>query len=253
VIKRILSGLVMICLAILFFNYADKNISKIIFLILSILSVIEFGRILKIGKAENIVMIFSALFVFLYEDFSLEKKVLIVILFDLILFFSWRIFKDKIDSKFIEYTAITMFFGIIPFYIMYIIFNTNKLSLLYVMLLVWIYDMAAYFTGITLGKNKLVPNISPKKSWEGLIGATIAVFAFSFIYYYNDLFIARDIILLAFLVVFLAPIGDLTVSLLKRNNLIKDSGNIIPGHGGVLDRMDSFIFLVPIIFYIGVL
>jgi phosphatidate cytidylyltransferase len=242
----------MILLAVLFFMYSDENISKIVFLILSILSVTEFANILKADIFEKSVLMLSAVILFFVDSISVEKKIGILLFADIMIFFLIRVIRDRIETSFIEFTVIAAFLGVIPYYIMYNMFNTQKFILLQIMILVWIYDMSAYFTGVKFGKKRLVPNISPKKSWEGLIGATFCVFAFSLIYLYMEFYSLRQILLLDILIVCLAPLGDLSVSLLKRKNVIKDSGNIIPGHGGILDRMDSFIFLIPTIFYIGV-
>jgi phosphatidate cytidylyltransferase len=123
---------------------------------------------------------------------------------------------------------------------------------LVVMTTLWACDSAAYFAGKFLGKHKFSPNISPKKTWEGAIGGTLfAIFWFwiwtrsGFGYAVFDVsFVAAAG--LAFAIAATGQLGDLLISALKRWSGIKDSGGLFPGHGGVLDRADSFYLAVPI-------
>jgi len=118
-----------------------------------------------------------------------------------------------------------------------------------ILILIWIFDSMAYCTGVPLGKHKLFVRVSPKKSWEGTIGG--ALFAIVAGLFMNELFplIGKiDWIIISVLVVVFGTIGDLVESLFKRSINIKDSGELLPGHGGLLDRLDSFIFTVPWIF-----
>lgn len=118
-----------------------------------------------------------------------------------------------------------------------------------IIFILWIYDSMAYVSGSLLGKHKIAPNISPGKSWEGLIGGTI--FAVIMGILNAVLFQAIDMInwiIIAVLTVVFGTIGDFFESKLKRDVGIKDSGNILPGHGGLLDRFDSLLFAIPVIF-----
>lgn len=118
-----------------------------------------------------------------------------------------------------------------------------------ILILVWINDTGAYLAGSALGKHKLFPRISPKKSWEGLIGGTLLTLLTG--YWMNGLMnilSVTDWIILAFIVSIFGVYGDLTESLIKRNANRKDSGTLMPGHGGVLDRIDSILFVMPVSF-----
>ncbi len=113
-------------------------------------------------------------------------------------------------------------------------------------------DTSAYFTGRALGKHKMAPAISPGKTWEGaiggLVGAAAATVALIVITGVDDIGYAK-IIPLGFLISIFAQVGDLTESALKRNADTKDAGSLIPGHGGVLDRLDSIIFTIVLVYY----
>jgi phosphatidate cytidylyltransferase len=117
--------------------------------------------------------------------------------------------------------------------------------------LAWSYDTAAFFIGTRFGKFKLLPRISPAKSWEGsiagLFACLIAVSIFKEVYASYLSWI--DCIILGIGGSFLAQIGDLVESLLKRDAKVKNASEIIPGHGGILDRFDSLLFVAPVVYY----
>lgn len=120
--------------------------------------------------------------------------------------------------------------------------------LLYVMLLVWGADSGAYMFGKLFGKHKLAPKVSPGKTWEGLIGGLLTSALISWLFgRYAPLDIIPEILLICSVVAALASVlGDLTESMFKREAGIKDSGHLIPGHGGILDRIDSLTAAVPV-------
>jgi phosphatidate cytidylyltransferase len=116
-------------------------------------------------------------------------------------------------------------------------------------------DTAAFFIGRAIGKRKLAPSISPGKTWAGAIGSILGAMAVSFLFLLSTpLSLASQLSLwqaavLGLLVSIFGQLGDLVESLLKRNVGVKDAGNLIPGHGGILDRMDSIVFAVVIVYY----
>lgn len=121
------------------------------------------------------------------------------------------------------------------------------------LILTWVYDAAAYFVGSALGRHKLWPRISPKKSWEGLAGGTLAILIVGPLLglWWLNIGPLRGLLLGA-LVALAAPFGDFAISLLKRTAQAKDSGHLIPGHGGVLDRLDSLLFTFPVVTYFAI-
>jgi len=125
----------------------------------------------------------------------------------------------------------------------------KPLILLGYFILIWVFDSGAYIVGVNFGKTKMFPKISPKKSWEGASGGTVFTLMFAYILslYVDDLrFI--DWAVIGLIVVVVGTIGDLVESLLKRSVGIKDSGSIMPGHGGILDRFDSILISSPFVF-----
>lgn len=123
-------------------------------------------------------------------------------------------------------------------------------------ILIWLSDTGAYLVGCTLGKHKLFERISPKKSWEGFFGGCVFAMGGSMLLWHvftNVWPIATDThwwqwLFFSIIIIIFGTYGDLCESLLKRAAGIKDSGNILPGHGGILDRFDSLLFCIPVIY-----
>ena len=117
--------------------------------------------------------------------------------------------------------------------------------------LVVIYDTGAYATGATLGRRPIAPQVSPNKSWEGAIGATIVCLAAGafLLPLWEPWTLASGLVLAAATCV-VAPLGDLSESMLKRDLAVKDMGSILPGHGGMLDRVDALLFMAPVLYYV---
>ena len=114
------------------------------------------------------------------------------------------------------------------------------------LLLTWISDTGAYLAGSRFGRTPLLPRVSPKKTWEGLIGgAAFVLLASQVLAYLLPVLGHREWLVVGILVAVFGSLGDLVESMLKRSLGVKDSGDLLPGHGGLLDRFDAFIFLLP--------
>jgi phosphatidate cytidylyltransferase len=139
----------------------------------------------------------------------------------------------------------------------------TKVLLIFVLFSVWAGDIAAYYVGRSIGKHKLAPVVSPNKSWEGAIASVFGSIAFAFLVFYfqpqiNSLFLVHGhstqpawfhIVGLGVLTNVAAQFGDLFESALKRGAGVKDSGTLLPGHGGILDRIDALLFAIPVVWY----
>ena len=163
----------------------------------------------------------------------------------------WKLRRNK--SKIIAFSFI-----IIPFILIQFIGNSNfnenifnPSIVLFMLLLTWTFDSFAFLLGIKFGKNKMAPKISPKKSWEGFFGGYIFTIIVSYFTYSFFNFEAIKIpLIISMILPVTATTGDLTISFYKRQAKVKDSGTLIPGHGGILDRMDAFMITIPSIYII---
>ncbi|MBV9086485.1 MAG: phosphatidate cytidylyltransferase, partial [Acidobacteriaceae bacterium] len=143
-------------------------------------------------------------------------------------------------------------------------------AILVLLVIVWAGDIAAFFVGRSLGRNRLAPRISPNKTWEGAVASIVAAVAFALLLYRSYPKIASglaaahlidsssaqphptklwQVALLAAAINSAAQVGDLVESMMKRGAGVKDSGSILPGHGGMLDRIDALLFAAPVLWY----
>lgn len=177
------------------------------------------------------------------------KYIMLLILFALSIITLFRFTEELVtDSGKLIFTAV--YLGI-PFSLTLAIPNSNNpltSEIFFIFLLIWISDSFAYLVGRKFGKRKLAPKISPNKSIEGLLGGIIFTIITGIIIEINYSQLRGNWIIISILIALSAPIGDLAESKLKRFFKVKDSGNLMPGHGGILDRLDSFIFCIPVIF-----
>lgn len=202
-----------------------------------------------------------------YEpDKSYDFEIAVMVVF-LLVVFGRQMFRRTRDHNPLETMAYTLF-GLL--YIVWL-FNfltkivylaprgplgetTGQYYVLYVLLVTKFSDMGAYVTGSLFGRHKLVPHISPHKSWEGLVGAVLFAVGGSFGLWYLipdklAVFTRTDLAMLGILLGLGAVIGDLAESIVKRSADAKDSGGLLPGIGGVLDLIDSVLFTAPIMFF----
>lgn len=133
-------------------------------------------------------------------------------------------------------------------------FHQGKIILFYLLVIVWAGDIGAFYAGTHFGKHKLSRHISPKKSIEGSIGGVLSSIIVSIIAHFTFLkqLSLANALILGFFLNILAQLGDLAESMLKRGAGVKDSGTLIPGHGGILDRIDSILFAGPALYYYAV-
>lgn len=174
----------------------------------------------------------------------------------LALLFSYFIFELFVRSKrpfsYVAYVFLGIFYLSIPFFLLLLIaFMDGQYVpgvILGMLLLTWSNDTGAYLVGSQIGKTPLFPRISPKKTWEGSLGGVLVTILCAYLlsFFFDQLTLTEWLVVGGLIGIF-GSIGDLVESMLKRSLQIKDSGKILPGHGGVLDRFDAFIFLIPFV------
>ncbi len=233
---------------------------SILFFIITILGLIEFYTLAEKGgdKPQKAVGTIIGVILYLLSALScmygLSSSILVLILPILFLIFLIELYSKK-ENPFrnIAITFIGIIYVAIPFSLLnYIVTYTgtyNYQLLFGVFFIIWCNDSGAYIVGSLLGKHKLFPRISPAKSWEGSVGGAFISFAIVFIIsgWYSSVSLT-DWMVIASILIVIGTLGDLVESLFKRSIQVKDSGTLLPGHGGILDRFDSLIMAVPFIF-----
>jgi len=212
---------------------------------------IGFEPSIALGFVLSFYFIGSTITNFYNLKFLYDKEIIIIFIF--ILYSFIQLFK-KDYSKLLPNISISIFSGIYLGYLSSFILKIKFLPngdyfLLSLLFTIWINDSAAYLIGTRFGKNKIFPKISPKKSLEGSIGGIIFSILCVFILknWLNLSF--TKLIFLGLTISTIAQLGDLFESMIKRCSGVKDSNNIIPGHGGILDRIDSILFTAPVFYY----
>ncbi len=261
-IKRGLSALVFI-VVLLGGILINEYLYVLVFTFITILTLAEsYNLFEKTGnRPQKYYGIFVGLTIYLLTFFTAREDIpptsYFIVIFLIIFLFIFEIYQDREDHFLsIAFTVFGLVYVVIPMstlnFIAFAGINEGTFTyeyLLAMFIIIWINDTGAYLIGTKFGKTKLFERISPKKSWEGTIGG--AVFALISAYVISLFFSGLTIIqwlVFAVIVVLFGTYGDLVESWLKRRAGIKDSGTIMPGHGGLLDRFDSTLFVAPMIF-----
>ena len=181
-----------------------------------------------------------SLYFFLYLNYS-NKIIYFVAFIYLIIFLEILIFFKRHKFIIVSYLIISFTFVCLYFY-----FNFSPIQFTAIILCIACFDSACYVVGKKLGRNKILINISPNKTYEGLFGGILFTNTVCLlIYFFIDVSkIDYNLFTLANLVIFFSFFGDLIQSYFKRLNVLKDSGNLIPGHGGFFDIFDSFLLVI---------
>ncbi len=262
-------------------NFLLRTISGIVFVV-SIIGALFIGKI-------TFLLVFSAILVLsMFEFYTLSLKartkpqLIFGLLLGLLLFVSVYLYATKIiEARFllgliplltgvfilelyrnhkrpfhnIAFTYLGLLYIAIPITLFnFIVFKSTTQEYSYEILLsyfilIWANDTGAYLFGVSIGKHKMFPRISPKKSWEGFFGGLIftAIVAWAISLYFHNITFVHWLVI-GFLGAIVGVFGDLVESMLKRSIDIKDSGKFLPGHGGILDRFDSVYLSAPIVF-----
>ena len=255
-IIRSISGLLYAILIIAAALYSDLSFIIVIFVFCS-LALYEFQKLIQ--YKSPVPFILFGLIIYQFYNNKLNPYLHLSLLGLSILsnlFLTYLLFSKKI-IKLIPYqkSALSLFYIVAS---SYFIIAMSSLSssiengiIISIYFLIWVNNSFAYILGRKFGKNLLFKEISPKKTWEGFWGGTIVCFISSFLLiFYHPSYPAWTFPIASILIAVTSTVGDLVQSKFKRQALVKDSGSLIPGHGGFYDRMDSVLFTAPFIFLV---
>ncbi len=270
-VKRLITAAVAIPIGILILVMNNAHVIAAVIAFFSVAAVFEVLNATKYIQHKSISaisLVFSlGLPVFLCYNKTENGLVIVCFLF-LMAMFSAMLFNHK-KVKFEEMALIGFVSVCIPLAFSTLAFfkfdypEHGIFFIVFVLASTWIADAGAYFAGTFLGKHKLCPQVSPKKTWEGFFGGVISAGVFAILLGYGyqlwDYVFTGDnhftvnipiLVITALISAILGVLGDLSASLLKRECGVKDFGNLLPGHGGILDRFDSVLFVSPFIYLV---
>lgn len=258
--QRLISGVILVILTVITL-YLGGNVT---FGVIGIISLIGYFELMRVVKVEKTVLSLAGyLTICAYYGMILTKKeeyVMPLILGAMILFLAIYVFSFPVYAS---GQIMAAFFGL--FYVGIMLSYIYKLRMLpkggalvvLIFLSAWGNDTLAYCTGMLIGKHKMAPKLSPKKTIEGAVGGVLGAALLGAVYGailgglidfpYNTILLFAIVCGISGMI---SIVGDLAASAIKRNYEIKDYGNLIPGHGGILDRFDSIIFTAPIVYYL---
>jgi len=253
-IIRSFTGLVYASVILISLFY-DAKLFSFIILCFSLLAIFEFQKLLLLKNITPYILLGFLCFYFLREEINdnIIKIILFVTLASHLLMLKW-LFSEAYEKKWITISLTYGYLVFSCFFIILIPYSNNEYNpklMLFVFTLNWVNNSFAYFFGKKFGKTKLLSRVSPNKSWEGFISGLFFSLFTGFIFFKSEINIKSfQIIIFSILIPVLATLGDLVQSKIKREAGVKDSGNILPGHGGFYDRMDSIIFISPWAYFI---
>lgn len=264
-LKRILTGVIGLPIVAAILILGNKYVIDVVFAIIAAISIHEyFGATKKQYKPVKWIGYIVSLCIAFIHVIPIEvwTKILImsiptsiVLLFISVIFTSMKIQPKDI---FVTFFGICYVIGFLVFIPLLYAMPNGKFLIWYIFIAAWGTDTFAYAVGMKFGKHKIT-KISPKKSVEGCIGGTIGAVVIALIYtavvkQYVDLELSYVFVgVITLILSVLSQLGDLSASSIKREMDIKDYGNLIPGHGGMLDRIDSIIFVAPFAYFLLIL
>src|SRR5690625_1999835 len=255
--QRIITAVIALIVFIPIILYGDWPFIALTY----VMATIGLFELLKMYKTQKLFLIptilgtISLWLILLPEQIqltSLPKTNVLIILAILLLIYT-VITENKFTFTEVGFIVITLIYISMGFYFFIHVRFLGLNYLLFILFTIWATDTGAYFTGYAVGKRKLWPAISPNKTIEGAIGglffAIVTAIIFQLIHPFSHSI--SYLILIAFIISVVGQIGDLVASAYKRHYNVKDSGKILPGHGGILDRFDSLLFVLPFLYVIN--
>jgi len=251
ILRRLLTGAVYVIL-LLSAVFLSSDAFDFLFMVFGLACLYEYKRLVLL-RGYYIFIAYLALwwaYIYLINDQVLINILMfLTITVNIALLFYLFSEREKFFSTFQKFFIGLFYIGGGCIFLTMIPYKDNafaKYLIMGIFVLIWVNDSFAYLVGKSIGKSKLFPAVSPKKTWEGTIGGFIFTFTAAYIMAaYEPILKPAQWILLAIIIVLTGSLGDLIESKLKRAAGVKDSGAILPGHGGILDRLDSLVFAAP--------
>ncbi len=231
------------------FTYALATIALFELLRMKRISILSFPGIITVMLLWTFLL--PSQYTYLLNEMNLTKMELIILA--VLLFLAYTVVtKNKFTFDDVGFTILATLYVGLGFLYLIEVRGIGIQYVFFVLFVVWATDSGAYFIGRAIGKRKLWPDISPNKTIEGSLGGIVIAIMIAIIYISFiplELSIGTVIVITIFLSVF-GQIGDLVESALKRHYQVKDSGQLLPGHGGILDRVDSWLFALPVLYFL---
>ena len=256
---RLISGIVLVLVAMLLI-IPNADVLLVGTLIISLIGMYELYRVFKVEKSVLAMpgYLVAILFYVNCKFQVLSNDMLLYMTFLILLLFIYVFAYPKFDAKQVMATFFGFFYvAVMLSFVPQIRYMEHGVYLTFLIFICsWGCDTSAYCVGKLIGKHKMSPILSPKKSVEGAVGGVIGAGLLSFIYcmvFSRQMNLVTDqiifIVVASMIAALISMVGDLAASAIKRNYDIKDYGTLIPGHGGILDRFDSMIITSPIIYF----
>ena len=257
--QRLISSIIVFIITVTFIVLGDE----LLFLGLLAISLIGLSELYRVVKLEKTLLgilgyiACIAYYALLYFNFT--NYTVLCIGFLLLIMMAYIAVFPKFSIEQVSYVFFGLFYvAIMLSYIYQVrILDTGAYLVWLIFISAWGSDTSAYIVGMSIGKRKFLPNLSPKKTLEGCIGGIVGAgligYLYGLIFASNFLSIPNPKLSFAFICAsasIISQLGDLAASAIKRNHNIKDYGKLIPGHGGILDRFDSIIFVAPVVYYL---
>ncbi|QEO58086.1 phosphatidate cytidylyltransferase [Francisella marina] len=254
--ERIITGVLLVIFVFAGLVYASDYLFGVGVFLVAMLSAYEWLKFTKISQQETVnYLVIFMIILFVVSEFFVYIQYVFPIFWLYAIYRLSGYERQKFDALSTNEMLILGVFAISPFAASLYVLHTNSIAWIFMFILVVAgADSGAYFTGKAMGKRKMLPRLSPNKTIEGLLGgmACAVVIAVIFLLFMDlSIFEYVFMVVISAVVAALSVVGDVFESMMKRIAGVKDSGNILPGHGGVLDRLDGYMPALPIFVTLG--
>lgn len=255
-LKRSLSGLIFVVIFLSAILYSKESFI-VLTSIFSLIAIWEFHKLINFKSFASYIFFAVAIFLLLKRPDSYAVIIILGINITSSVFLIYQLISKKEISFKDDRSKVGLTIRYLVFSFCFLIliplqkenYDVSKYIILNILILIWVNDSFAYIVGKNFGKRKLFVSVSPKKTIEGFIGGLVFSILTGFIISkYATNYSLLNWVVIAGIVSIIGTIGDLVESKFKRQANIKDSGNIMPGHGGILDRLDSLLFAAPFVY-----